>query len=91
MIATGQYQLPKIPSCSVNLPSEVDQITAYTYSRPEALPPGAVLVVGSGQSGCQIAEELRRSGRNVYLSTGTTGWAPRRYRGKDTVWWVVKE
>ena len=54
------------------------------------LPDGAVLVVGSGESGCQIAEELRQSGRNVYLSTGTTGWLPRRYRGKDTVWWAAK-
>jgi putative flavoprotein involved in K+ transport len=90
VIATGQYQLPKIPSCSVNLPSAMVQIAAYDYRCPDVLPPGGIVVVGSGESGCQIAEELRHSGRNVYLSTGTTGWAPRRYRGKDTVWWLVK-
>jgi putative flavoprotein involved in K+ transport len=66
------------------------QLAAYQYRRPEALPPGAVLVVGSGESGCQIAEELRHTGRTVYLSTGTTGWVPRRYRGRDCIWWAVQ-
>jgi putative flavoprotein involved in K+ transport len=54
------------------------------------LPDGAVLVVGSAMSGCQIAEELYLAGRKVYLATGTTGRAPRRYRGKDTVWWMTE-
>jgi putative flavoprotein involved in K+ transport len=52
------------------------------------MPPGAILVVGSGQSGCQIAEELYHEGRKVYLSTGGAGRIPRRYRGKDGFWWV---
>jgi putative flavoprotein involved in K+ transport len=58
------------------------------YRNPAALPPGAVLVVGTGQSGCQIAEELRKSGRRVFLSVGTCGRAPRRYRGKDIFDWL---
>jgi putative flavoprotein involved in K+ transport len=90
VIATGEYQVPKIPPCGAHLPPEVMQIAAYQYRRPEALPPGAVLVVGSGESGCQIAEELRHTGRTVYLSTGTTGWVPRRYRGRDCIWWAVQ-
>ena len=58
------------------------------YRNPAALPPGAVLVAGAGQSGCQIAEELYQSGREVYLSTGKAGRTPRHYRGKDIYEWV---
>jgi putative flavoprotein involved in K+ transport len=58
------------------------------YRNPDALPPGAVLVVGSGQSGCQIAEELRQNDRRVFLSVGACGRAPRRYRGKDIFDWL---
>ena len=90
VIAAGEYQVPTIPACGARLPPEVVQIAAFDYRRPQALPPGAVLVVGSGESGCQIAEELRGNGRIVYLSTGTTGWAPRRYRGMDGIWWAVQ-
>jgi putative flavoprotein involved in K+ transport len=64
------------------------QITSGQYRNPEALPPGAVLVAGSGQSGCQIAEELLQAGRKVYLCTGTAGRAPRRYRGRDVFKWL---
>src|SRR5262249_23651244 len=60
------------------------------YHNPQTLLPGAVLVVGSAQSGCQIAEELYRSGRKVYLAVGRAGRVPRRYRGKDTNWWSEK-
>ncbi len=90
VIATGEYQVPKIPPCGAHLSPEVVQIAAFNYRRPQALPPGAVLVVGSGESGCQIAEELRHNGRTVYLSTGTTGWGPRRYRGRNGIWWAVQ-
>jgi putative flavoprotein involved in K+ transport len=88
VIATGAYQQPKVPTCSADLPVCILQLVPNQYRRPQDLPPGAVLVVGSGESGCQIAEELRRSGRAVYLSVGRCWWAPRRYRGKDCVWWA---
>jgi putative flavoprotein involved in K+ transport len=90
VVATGEYQMPKIPASAATLPSDVVQIAAFDYRHPGMLPPGAVLVVGSGESGCQIAEELRASGRSVYLSTGTNGWVPRQYRGKNSVWWIER-
>jgi putative flavoprotein involved in K+ transport len=88
IMATGSFQQPKIPPSGARLSSRFHQLHTSQYRRPEALPPGAVLIVGSGQSGCQIAEELYRSGRQVYLSTGTIGRLPRRYRGKDITWWM---
>jgi putative flavoprotein involved in K+ transport len=60
------------------------------YRRPGALPPGAVLVVGSGASGCQIAEDLCAAGRTVYLSVGRHRRVPRRYRGRDVFWWIER-
>src|SRR5438552_11311696 len=54
------------------------------------MPPGAVLIVGSGQTGCQLAEELHQAGRKVILSCGRCPWAPRRMGGQDLVWWVVE-
>ena len=89
VIATGLYQEPKIPSFSTNLPSEIRQLHSSEYRNPEALPNGAVLVVGSAQSGCQIAEELNQSGRKVYLSVSSAGRLPRRYRGKDITLWFA--
>jgi putative flavoprotein involved in K+ transport len=88
VIATGMNQQPKIPSFSTNLSSEIRQLHSSEYRNPETLPPGAVLVVGSAQSGCQIAEELYQSGRKVYLCVGSAGRVPRRYRGKDVVRWL---
>lgn len=88
VIATGMFQQPKIPPFSTNLPSEIRQLHSSEYRNPEALPDGAVLVVGSAQSGCQIAEELYQSGRKVYLSVGSAGRLPRRYRGKDATRWL---
>ncbi|GAC1552505.1 MAG: hypothetical protein NVS2B7_28490 [Herpetosiphon sp.] len=88
VVATGAYQHPRIPVCSAKVPEQIRQLTPSHYRRPAELPPGAVLVVGSGESGCQIAEELRRSRRTVYLATGRSWWLPRRYRGKDIVWWI---
>jgi putative flavoprotein involved in K+ transport len=87
VIATGLYQRPNIPSFSSDLPPEVSQIHSDAYRNPEALPSGATLVVGSAQSGAQIAEELYQSGRRVYLCVGRAGRVPRRYRGKDSNWW----
>jgi putative flavoprotein involved in K+ transport len=88
VIANGQEQRPKIPAYTKNLSPQIDQLHSRAYRNPQSLPEGAVLVVGSGQSGCQIAEELYKSGRRVFLATGSTGRAPRRYRGKDTVEWL---
>jgi putative flavoprotein involved in K+ transport len=88
VIATGLYQRPKVPSLRAAFPAHIQQLHSSAYHNPEALPPGAVLVVGSGQSGCQIAEELCHSGRKVFLATGRTGRVPRRYRGKDSAWWA---
>ena len=88
VMATGMFQRPKMPSFSSNLTAEINQIHSSEYSNPEALPAGAVLVVGSAQSGCQIAEELYMAGKIVYLSVGKAGRFPRRYRGKDITRWL---
>jgi putative flavoprotein involved in K+ transport len=72
---------------SADLPGEINQIHSDEYRNPQSLPDGAVLVVGSGQSGAQIAEELYQNGRRVYLSVSRAGRVPRRYRGKDANWW----
>jgi putative flavoprotein involved in K+ transport len=88
VIATGLFQRPKIPAFGTDLPAHITQLHSGQYRNPQALPPGAVLVVGSAQSGCQIAEELYLSGRKVYLCVGQAGRAPRRYRGKDVYEWL---
>ena len=88
VVATGMYQQPKFPPMSANLSSEIRQLHSSEYHNPEALPAGAVLVVGSAQSGCQIAEELYQRGRKVYLSVSGAGRLPRRYRGKDIARWM---
>ena len=90
VIATGLYQRPNIPTFGSDLPSDIKQLHSDSYRNPQELLPGAVLVVGSAQSGCQIAEELYQSGRKVYLAVGRAGRVPRRYRGKDTNWWSEK-
>jgi putative flavoprotein involved in K+ transport len=87
VIATGPFQLPKIPAFSAKIAAHIHQLHSSEYRNPQALPEGAVLVVGSAQSGCQIAEELYQQGRKVYLSTGRAFRMPRRYRGKDIFWW----
>jgi len=90
VVATGFFEHPKIPAEAATLAPGIFQIHSSEYKNPEALDPGAVLVVGSGQSGCQIAKELHECGRQVYLSTGSAGRAPRHYRGKDATWWMVQ-
>lgn len=88
VIATGLYQQPRIPPFAAGLAPGVTQLHSGAYRNPESLPVGAVLVVGSAQSGCQIAEELYQSGRQVFLNTGGAGRVPRRYRGKDVIAWL---
>ena len=90
VLATGPYQVPSVPAFGAALPFGTYQITANRYGNPGQLPPGNVLVVGSGGSGCQIAEDILRSGRGVYLSVGRHRRVPRRYRGKDFGWWQEK-
>ncbi|MFQ5682835.1 MAG: NAD(P)-binding domain-containing protein [Candidatus Binatia bacterium] len=87
IIATGGYQEPAIPPISAHMPMDVFQIHSSRYRNPDQLPPGAILVVGSGASGCQIAEDLYQRGRTVYLSVGRHLRVPRRYRGRDYGWW----
>ena len=87
VLATGGYQEPAIPNISAGFSSKVFQIHSNRYRNPDQLPPGAVLVVGSGSSGCQIAEDLNWGGRKVYLSVGHHRRVPRRYRGRDHRFW----
>jgi putative flavoprotein involved in K+ transport len=88
VVATGSFQKPKRPAYADRISADVLQLHSSTYRRPAALPGGAVLVVGSAQSGTQIAQELNEAGRKVFLSVGRAGRLPRRYRGKDgTYWW----
>ncbi len=88
VIATGLYQAPKIPPYAETLPPGILQLHCSQYRNPQQLQPGGVLVVGSGQSGCQIAEELLDDGRTVWLSLGGAGRAPRRYRGREIMHWL---
>jgi putative flavoprotein involved in K+ transport len=90
VIATGLYQSAKTPGFAASIPSNILQIHSSRYRNPGALPQGAVLVVGTGQSGAQIAQELYQSGRTVYLSIGSAGRVPRRYRGKDINDWLTR-
>lgn len=86
--ATGPYQEPLWPAVAAALPAHIVQVHSSRYRNPGALPPGAVLVVGSGASGCQIVEDLLGAGRTVYLSVGRHRRVPRRYRGRDVFWWI---
>ena len=89
VVASGILNVPRLPSIAGSLPAGIRQLTAASYRRPADLPPGAVLVVGSAQSGVQIAEDLVAGGRVVYLSTSSVGRAPRRYRGADMFEWLA--
>ncbi|WP_284777884.1 NAD(P)/FAD-dependent oxidoreductase [Agrobacterium sp. lyk4-40-TYG-31] len=85
--ATGPFQRPIIPRV-VPDDSGILQIHSNSYRNPEQLPEGAVLVVGAGSSGVQIADELQRAGKRVYLSVGPHDRPPRAYRGRDFCWWL---
>lgn len=87
VIASGIQQAPKFPEFSLKVPGTVTQIHTASYRNAAALPPGAVVVVGSAQSGVQIAEDLAACGREVYLCTSRVGRSPRRYRGRDSMYW----
>lgn len=87
--AAGLFQAPRIPEFASKLPASIHQLHSGQYRRPELLPAGPALVVGTAQSGCQIAEELYQAGKSVYLSVSSAGRVPRRYRGKDVYEWQV--
>lgn len=87
IVATGPFQKPNIPAFGSSMPGDIFQIHSRDYRNPGQLPSGSVLVVGSGASGCQIAEDLHQAGRKVYLSVGQFHKTPRRYRGRDIYWW----
>jgi putative flavoprotein involved in K+ transport len=89
VLSTGAYQRPHRPAGAAGLPPELLQLDVADYRNPGELPPGRVLVVGSGQSGCQIAEELHQAGRDVILACGRAGWLPRRIGDDDVVWWLL--
>lgn len=88
VMATGPYQVPRTPRLSERLPATITQLHSAQYRNPEQLPAGAVLVVGTGQSGCQIAEDLHLAGRDVHLATGSAPRVARCYRGRDVVAWL---
>lgn len=87
VLAAGITTAPP-PPVAAALPGEVTSVSTLDYKRPDQLPDGGVLVVGAGASGVQIAEELQLSGRPVTLSTGEHVRVPRRYRGRDILWWL---
>jgi len=88
VLAIGGYHVPVIPEFASEIPKGIVQLDAASYRNPSALPPGEVLVVGSGQSGCQIAEDLHLAGRSVHLCLGPAPRSPRMYRGRDVVAWL---
>ncbi len=90
VLATGTFQRPHRPAAADSLPAGLPRIDADAYRNESALPPGRVLVVGSGQSGAQLCEELFQAGRDVVLACGKTAWAPRHLSGRDIVWWLDK-
>lgn len=89
VLATGGYQVPRLPAFAAKLPASVLQLHSSEYRNPAQLPDGAVLVVGTAQSGGQIAEELHAAGRQVHLAVSGCMEAPRRYRGQDLIHWIL--
>ena len=90
VVCTGAYQRALSPPGTDGLPAHVTMLDTRAYRNPAMVPDGDVLVVGSGQSGCQIAEDLVDSGRSVILSCGRAPWVPRRIGDHDVFWWVLE-
>lgn len=86
VVATGAFHAPRIPPTAFD--PAIRQLHAHDYRNDAQLPPGGVLLVGSGQTGVQLAEELHEAGRAVTLSVGHCGRVPRRYRDRDIFWWL---
>ena len=90
VVCTGAYQRPHRPTVAGVFPAGLDVIDARDYRNPDALSPGRVLVVGSGQTGCQITEELSEAGVDVALACGRAPWGPRRMDGRDSISWLAE-
>jgi putative flavoprotein involved in K+ transport len=90
VLSTGAYQRPHRPAGAGTLPPDLLQIDVGGYQNPANLPEGRVLIIGSGQSGCQIAEEQTEAGRDVVLACGRCPWVPRRLDGHDIAWWLLE-
>ena len=88
VVATGPYHRPSVPRLAERLSDDIQQLHSSQYRNPGQLPAGAVLVVGTGQSGCQIAEDLHLAGRSVHLAVGSAPRVARFYRGRDCVAWL---
>ncbi len=86
-VASGAYQSPHRPHAET-LPPRIHQLDVAGYRNPSTLPEGGVLIIGFGQSGGQLAEELRAAGRDVVIACGRAPWVPRRVAGRDVVWWA---
>jgi putative flavoprotein involved in K+ transport len=90
VLATGANQRTHRPPALATLPGDLPQVDVDDYRNPGDLPPGRVLVVGSGQSGCQIADELHEAGREVFVACGKAPWLHRRIGDHDAVWWALE-
>ncbi len=90
VLSAGAYRRPHRPAGAATLPADLLQIDVADYRNPAELPAGPVLVVGSGQSGCQISEELHHAGREVFLACGRAPWFPRRLGDRDLAWWGLE-
>lgn len=88
VLASGACNLPVVPAAAAGIPAAVATVTPMTYRGPEQLPEGGVLVVGASATGCQLADEIHRSGRPVTLAVGEHVRLPRTYRGRDVFWWL---
>jgi putative flavoprotein involved in K+ transport len=89
VVATGSYHTPRVPAFAARISGRVTQLHSHDYRNAALLPDGAVLVVGSGQTGVQLAEELAEAGRRVFIAVGSAGRLPRRYRGRDIFTWIA--
>jgi putative flavoprotein involved in K+ transport len=90
VVATGTYRRPYRPAGAATVPADITQLDVDEYRNPSALPSGKILIVGSGQSGCQVAEELNEAGRDVFLSCGRAPGLTRRIGERDIVWWAAE-
>lgn len=88
VVAGGPFQRPNVPAIGEGLSPSILSLHSHHYRSPEQLPPGRILLIGAGQTGAQLAEELIAAGREVIVSVGHCWHAPRRYRGRDIFWWL---
>jgi len=89
IVTVGTHQHPNTPGWDKDISAKITKLHTRDYRNPDQLPEGAILVVGSGQSGCQVTEDLLNAGREVHLCVGNAGRIPRRYRGQDILDWDV--